>query len=95
MSEQSRTEFEQRLADLAAQNPEFREQLLSNPKGCIENFLKAELPADLKVVVHEEDENTLHFVLPQSGDELGATEMARISGSACWNDCGMTNTFMP
>ncbi len=86
MTEQSKAEFEQRLADLAAQSPEFREQLLSNPKGCIENLLQSKLPGELKVVVHEENENTLHFVLPQTGDELGAAEMAQVSGGVCWSN---------
>ncbi len=86
MTEQSRTEFEQRLAELAAQSPEYREQLLRNPKECIENLLKTKLPGDLNVVMHEENENTLHFVLPQAGDELGAAEMAQVAGGGCWSN---------
>ena len=88
MSELSRAEFEERLLSLAARNPEVREKLLSDPKAEISRLLSMDLPEDVKISVHEEDANTLHFVLPPAGDELSAAELASVSGGVCWDDCG-------
>ena len=82
MSELSRSEFEQKLAELAAGNPEAREQLLTDPKSAIEALLTIELPEGVSITVHEEDADTLHFVLPPAGDELSAAELAAVSGGS-------------
>lgn len=87
MAEQSRSEFEQRLMEFMEEHPEFREKLQQDPKAAIAQFLGAELPEDLNIVVHEEDESTLHFVLPPAGDQLSAAEMSSMSGGVCWSDC--------
>lgn len=84
MSELSRTEFEQKLADLVAQNPEVRAKLISDPKSVIGEMLGMELPEEMKVVAHEEDANTLHFVLPPADDELSSAELAAVAGGVCW-----------
>lgn len=87
MSEHSRSEFEKRLVELAEENPEFRELLKSDPKKAITGFLKMELPEELRVEIHEEDENSLHFVLPPGEGQLTAAEMTSVSGGVCWSDC--------
>lgn len=84
MSELSRTEFEQKLAELVANNPEIRAKLISDPKSVISEMLGMELPAEMNMMVHEEDTNTLHFVLPPTGDELNAAELAGVAGGVCW-----------
>ena len=86
MSELSRTEFEQKLAALAAGSPEAREQLLADPKTAIEALLGIELPGEVNISIHEEDANTLHFVLPPVGDELSVAELASVSGGVCWEN---------
>lgn len=87
MVEKSREEFEERLAALAAKNPEFRKALLNAPKEALTSLLGQDLPAELTVAVHEEDASTLHFVLPPAGNELTAAEMTNVSGGVCWSDC--------
>lgn len=96
MTEQSRAEFEQRLADKAASDPDFRQKLKSEPKAAIADLLGLDLPDGINVAIHEEDADTLHFVLPPIGDELNASELSGVSGGggACWSDCGC-ETFMP
>lgn len=86
MTEHSRSDFEQRLVEKAA-DPKFREKLKSNPKATIAELLGLTLPEGMNVVVHEEDADTLHFVLPPAGDELSAAELARVSGGVCWSHC--------
>lgn len=85
MSEKSRAEFEQRLVEFAENNPQFRGMLQKDPKTAVAQFLGAEIPDDLNIVVHEENESTLHFVLPPAGDQLSAAEMAAVSGGVCWS----------
>ncbi len=84
MSDLSRADFEQRLAKLVADQPEIRTKLLDDPKAVIEGMLDMELPAEINVAVHEEDADTLHFVLPPAGEELTAAELAGVSGGVCW-----------
>ena len=84
MSDLSRADFEQRLIKLVADQPEIRTKLLDDPKAVIEGMLDMELPAEINVAVHEEDADTLHFVLPPVGEELTAAELAGVSGGVCW-----------
>lgn len=84
MSELSRADFDERLAKLVTDQPEIRTKLLDDPKAVIEEMLDMELSAEINVAVHEEDADTLHFVLPPPGDELTAAELAGVSGGLCW-----------
>lgn len=91
MTTQSRDEFEEKLINMlaAASDPQAaRAKLISNPKAAFEDLLGMELPEEVKIAVHEEDANTLHFVLPPVSDELNAAELAAVSGGACWDNCG-------
>ena len=65
MSEQTkRQQLEVHLMRRAHADPEFREQLLKNPKTVIENEIGLTFPEGLTVAVHEERLNQLHVVLP-------------------------------
>ncbi len=90
MSELSRAEFEERLLSLVTNNPNMRAKLLGDPKSEIERMLSIELPEEVNIKFHEEDVNTLHFVLPPAGDELSVAELASVAGGACWEDGAQT-----
>lgn len=65
MSEQTkRQQLEVHLMRRAHADPEFRAQLLNNPKAVIENEIGQTFPEGLTVTVHEERLNQLHVVLP-------------------------------
>lgn len=65
MSEQTkRQELEMHLMRRAQTDPEFRDELLKNPKSVIEKEIGLTFPEALTVVVHEEKLNQLHVVLP-------------------------------
>ncbi len=65
MSEQTkRQELEMYLMRRALADPEFREELLKDPKTAIERAIGLKFPEALTVVVHEEKLNQLHVVLP-------------------------------
>ena len=70
MQEDSRTREDrnvQRDRDLRARamrDEQFRQSLLRDPKGTLERELGAKIPAGVTIQVHEETENTVHFVVP-------------------------------
>ena len=65
MSEQTRRqELEIHLMRRAQADPDFRDELLKDPKTVIEKEIGLTFPEALTVVVHEEKLNQLHVVLP-------------------------------
>ena len=78
-----RRDLEMRLIQKAWKDPEFKQQVVSNPKEMFEQYLGRKLPLELKIVIHEEDENTLHFSIPPAPPnttELSDEELERVSG---------------
>ena len=65
MSEQTkRQELEIYLMRRAHTDPEFRDELMKDPKTVIERAIGLKFPEALTVLVHEEKLNELHVVLP-------------------------------
>jgi len=63
--------------------PDFRKEVLTDPKGVLERQTGYRLPAGLKIVVHEEDDNTLHFSIPAAPGgvaELSDRDLERVAG---------------
>jgi hypothetical protein len=91
---ETRRVLETRLIEKAWKDPEFRKQVVSDPKGMLEKHLGQKLPAGLTIHIHEEDANTLHFSVPpppanvaQLSDEdlervAGGTEIALVAATA-------------
>jgi Nitrile hydratase, alpha chain len=76
-------ELETNLIEKCWKDPEFRSEVLKDPKGMLEAFLGKSLPPDFKVVIHEEDANTLHLALPPAPAntaELSDEELERVAG---------------
>jgi hypothetical protein len=65
MSEQTkRQQLETHLTRRALEDPDFRDQLLKDPKTVIEMEIGLKFPEALNIQVHEEKLNQLHVVLP-------------------------------
>ena len=75
----SANEMRQHLADKAAADQEFRNQLLSDPKGTIEQELDITIPEGIEIRVHEDDAQTAHLILPPS-PRLSETQLAEAAG---------------
>ncbi|HXW60241.1 MAG TPA: NHLP leader peptide family RiPP precursor [Myxococcota bacterium] len=63
----------------------FRLQLLKDPKKAIEKEFDIKVPNDMKISVHEENENSLHLIVPSvpsnfTADELSDKELKDIIG---------------
>jgi hypothetical protein len=80
-----RQQFEQALIEKAMKDESFRKQLIENPVAAIEDETGMKMPEAMKIIVLEEDPQTVFLVLPQdySKDtemELSETELEDVSG---------------
>jgi len=79
----TRNDIEAKIVALAWQDDTFRRKFVADPKGQFEERLGAKLPPSLKMTAHEENENSLHFVIPMKpkpAAELSDEELEKIAG---------------
>jgi hypothetical protein len=79
----TKRDLETRLIEKAWKDQEFRRNVVTDPKGVLEKQLGRPLPPNLKIFIHEEDANTLHFSIPATPgtmDELSDEELERVAG---------------
>jgi hypothetical protein len=79
----TRRDLETALIEKCWKDPEFKKTVLSDPKGMLESHIGQKLPAPLKVFIHEEDANTLHFSIPPTPSnlsELSDDELEKVAG---------------
>jgi hypothetical protein len=81
----SRAEWERRLINRSMEDEAFRQRLLDDPKGTIEQELGRGLPEDVQVRAVEESADTIYLVLPSAtpvgqGGELSDQELDGVAG---------------
>ena len=80
----SRRELEEKIVARAWTDDEFRRKFVADPKGQFEARLGTRLPDSLKMTVHEETPDSLHFVIPQKPpqnlDELSDEDLEKVAG---------------
>jgi hypothetical protein len=79
----TRAEIESKIVGRAWKDETFRREFVTDPKGTIEKYTGAKLPAELKILVHEEDASTLHFRIPQAPgqlSELSDGDLEKVAG---------------
>lgn len=69
----------------AWRDDKFRRNLLSNPKKAIEDEFNVKVPDDMNISVHEENETSLHLIVPSvpsnfSADRLSDDELKEVIG---------------
>jgi Nitrile hydratase, alpha chain len=83
---EGRTEWERTLVQRSLEDEEFRQRLLDDPKGTLEQELGSALPQGLEVRVVEESADTIYLVLPSAspvgdqGGELSEEELESVAG---------------
>jgi len=71
------------LIEKCWKDAEFKKEVVKDPKGMLERHIGQKLPTNLKIFVHEEDANTLHFSLPpapSNATELSDEDLEKVAG---------------
>jgi Nitrile hydratase, alpha chain len=69
------------IAIKAHRDPNFRKELLSNPKGTVEEMLGSSLPGNVSVSVLQDSDTKVHIVIPPaSTEELSEEQLEAVSG---------------
>lgn len=105
-----RRDLESQVIVKAWKDPGFLKELRTHPEAALERALGIELPSGVKVHVHQEDEKSLHLVLPQgpgapaeriSEADLQRTAGVRVPGTVlcatalpCGSPCGTGCSFI-
>ena len=80
-----RQQLEQQLIEKAMKDESFRRQLIENPKEVIEAEFGRKIPGTVKIIVLEEDPQTVYLVLPyflaqDTEMELSEAELESVAG---------------
>ena len=81
-----RAQMERRLIERSIEDEAFRQRLIDDPKGAVEEELGTSLPEGVRVVAVEETADTIYLVLPrhpdsgQWGAELSDQELESVAG---------------
>jgi hypothetical protein len=79
----NRRDLETALIEKCWKDPQFREQVVSDPKGTLEQHLGKKLPPQVNIFIHQEDANTVHFSIPPAPAdlaELSDADLERVAG---------------
>jgi hypothetical protein len=79
----TRRKMETALIEKCWKDPEFKKAVVSDPKGMLEKQLGRKLPEQVKIFVHEENANTLHFAIPPAPSdvtELSDADLDNVAG---------------
>jgi len=79
----TRVQLESALVQKCWKEPEFRKQVVGDPKGMLEKHLGRKLPEQVKIFIYEEDANTLHFSIPPAPSnfaELSDEDLEKVAG---------------
>jgi hypothetical protein len=92
MKHNVRQTAEDNIRDMAARDPNFRANLLSDPRGALSQVFGGNIPDDVKIKVHEEKPDEIHIVLPAAASapsgEAQATSYCSGNGGGSWSSCG-------
>ena len=97
----SRAEMERRLIERSLQDESFRQRLLDDPRGAIEQELETRLRENTEVRVVQESADSIYLVLPSAsplvgeGDELSDQELEAVAGGFSYEDTSATICSYP
>ena len=82
MSEVTRGEMTQLIAEFASKDPNYRKALLADPKKVLEAQMQRKIPDNVKVKVVEETPDTVYLIAPYVAKqgELSDSDLERVAG---------------
>ena len=93
----TRRDMETRLIEKAWKDPVFRKDIVKDPKGMLEKHIGQKLSEQLRIFVHEEDANTLHFSIPPAPsnlNELSDEDLEKVAGGTDIVITGVTTSLV-
>ena len=83
----SRADIERKLIQRSLEDEDFRQRLLADPKGALEQELGTQLPEGVEVRVVQESADTIYLVLPSTsavgdGGEISDGALGEVAGGA-------------
>ena len=90
--------MERKLIEKSLEDESFRQRLIEDPKGAVEQELGTRLPEEVRVVAVEETAETINLVLPgtpmagREGGELSDRELESVAGAGTWGDASCEGT---
>jgi hypothetical protein len=91
--------MERRLIEKSLQDEAFRQRLLDDPKGAVEEELGTRLPEEVRIVTVEETQDTIYLRLPGTpragaeGGELSDQQLESVAGG--WGQTAVGGTDCP
>src|SRR5579883_380921 len=73
MSQDNR-KFDQAIIDKAMRDEAFRQRLLSDPRGALQEAFGATIPPGVTIHIHEETASDVHIVIPGAKGAYGASQ---------------------
>jgi|SRR5579862_5448418 hypothetical protein len=90
MSNWTRGQLQDKVAEQAAKNPKYREALLKDPRALMSQQLGATIPANMKIEILQESPSTYYVVLPyapKEGQELDDADLEKVAGGFLDKNC--------
>jgi hypothetical protein len=94
-----RAQMERRLIEKSVEDDAFRQRLIEDPKGAVEQELGTRLPEEVRVVTVEESADTIYLVLPgtpmkgREGGALSDQQLESVAGG--WLQTAVGGTDCP
>lgn len=92
MSIPTRADLDALVSARLAEDPTFRETLITDPHTAISELLGIAVPDLVTITVHQESLTDVHLVLPPTAslptEELDEDDLELVAGGNCWaNSC--------
>ena len=93
MTLESRGALQDFIANQAAENSNYREALMRDPRGTLESHTGSKLPEWLNVKVAEETANTIYLIAPHvPGEELADEDLEQVAGGGVYGSGDKSST---
>ena len=84
----TRSELDVLIREKLADDPDFRERLVADPRATLGALAGVDLPDFITVTIHEESLTDVHLVVPAVvGEEIAEDDLELVAGGAmCWTN---------